>query len=221
MFDSFPPSHEDRHKDLLSAAVSSMRIQPLPPLYEYNFHGVSDSQRAGIKSVSSQASADSQYSSGYYSENSSLSDCRNDAFLSNTSKPLYPKGTCKLLRCNEKKHRESSSSTEDDKCPSALKHSKCMSTKSCTHSYQNCFKHSSTTNNYENASSLNTSDAPPLPPKPMKKKTPIYENRDTPTLFSSSSSKHHRRQHNEQGLSCEPPPHMPERPNRSVPQTTT
>ena len=194
----------------------------MKPLFEYNFQGVPASQSAGRRSVmSSQASADSQCSSGYYSESSvcSLSDSRNDGFLLNSSKALYPKGTCKRLKCIEKKYRgcSSSSSMEDDRSSSALKHPKChsTSTNSCPQSYQNCFTHSSTTNNYENASALNESDAPPLPPRPCKKKTPVYENPVTSTLFlkaPSPSSRHHRRQHDIDGLK-----YIPEIPNRSVP----
>jgi len=243
IFSLCPAPLKDQHTDFSLKSLSNTGVQA--PLFEYKFQGVPESQHMGRRPLmSSQASADSQGSSGYYSENSSLSDSRNDSFLSNNIRTLYPRGTCKRLKCNEKKYRGSRSSTstsnsstsnnnsnsscssngstEADKHSSASKHLKChsTSTNSCANGYQNCFTHSTSTNNYENASALNAFDAPPLPPRPIKKKTPIYEN-NRDTLFPiSPSSKHHRRQRDNlaQCLTCELPLHIPETPNscRSV-----
>jgi len=231
---SFSAPNEDQLTELPSLNFSSKKMQL--PLFEYNFRPAPSAQHVGCK-PSSQASADSQCSSGYYSENSSLSDSRNDAFLPPSTNKLYPKGKCKLLRPYEKRHKGSSSNTkgsssdtkgnndsgtssiENDKCSSALKppNSHCISTNSHAQTYQNCFTNSPGANNYENASALNESDTPPLPPKPTKKKNPIYENQKTPTLFPMSPSPNSRYQRRQNDGSmhgcciCNPPNGKPGR----------
>ena len=205
---SLPVPHEDHCVDLPTVTLSNMRIQPPP--FEYTFSSVPDSWYAGCNSsTSSQVSADSQYSSGYYSENSSLSDPCDYSFLSSSRAPLYPKGTYKHFKSKETKHRGSSSSCsrEDDRSTStaALKYSNSYwyktSTSSCA---QNCFAQST--------SALNISDAPPLPVFQPKNKTPLYENQDIckPMPSKSASPQH--------GGSLQSSPSQPilERMNRFV-----
>ena len=190
---SFPAPNEDHNIDLPTVTLSNMRIQP--PSFEYTFTSVPDSQYTGCNSsMSSQASADSQYSSGYYSENSSLSDPCNDSFLSSSRAPLYPKGTYKHFKSKETKYRGSSSnsSREDDRSTSttALKYSNSYcyktSTSSCAQSYENYF------GNAQSTSALSISDAPLLPAFQPKNETPLYEKRDmykhTPSMHSKATS---------------------------------
>jgi len=74
------------------------------PPFEYCFKTIPYSQDAerNRSLMSSQASADSQYSSGYYSENSSLSNSSSDSFFSNSKTPLHPKGGCKHFTSKER-----------------------------------------------------------------------------------------------------------------------
>jgi len=199
---SFPIPHVDQPLDLPTVPLSNMRIQPPP--FEYNFTSIPDSQDTGNKSpMSSQASADSQCSSGYYSENSSLSNSCSDSFLSSSRTPLYPKGTCKRFKFHEKKYRGNGCREDDRSTTTAalstvvLKHpnSYCYSasTSSCVQSDKKCFAQSSP---------LNKSDSPHLPPfHPTKKKIPQNENQDlckhsflAPKTAATISGAH-RRQH--------------------------
>ena len=205
---SFPMPHVDQPLDLPTVPLSNMRIQPPP--FEYNFTSISDSQVTGNKTpMSSQASADSQYSSGYYSENSS--SC-SDSYLSSSRTPLHPEGTCKRFKFNEKKHRRNGSREDDRKYPNSYCYNTSIS--SCVQSDKKCFAQSSP---------LNKSDSPHLPPfHPTKEKTLQYENQDFSPKTTATISRAHRRQDDAsiQSMAFESSSLITERLNRFVLLTT-
>ena len=188
-----------QNTDYSAVPPLNMRRQPLP--YGYKFDSVPDYQHDGCKS--SQVSSDSQCSSGYHSDSSSLSNSCHDDFLSSSEAPLYPKGTYKSLKTKEEKRSTKSTREDNRSTPTAV--SEIKHPRNCYYNTSNSFhdqyyfthcpSYCTTVSNISHASSFSSKLSP------------------------SPTNKAHTRQYDsaiQQSLTFESPSPILEKPNRFV-----